>query len=235
MKPELSIIIPTLNEEKYLPELLESIKKQSYKDYETIVADNNSKDKTKKIAKKYGAKVIKGGKPAKARNEGAKCAEGNLLLFLDADVILTQGYLKYVVSDFKKRKLGIALSSIRAYSKENIDKFLYMTADSFIKAVQYFKAHGAGCCGIMVKKEIHKKIKGFDESINLGEDTDYISRASDYGRFRVLKKTIHVSPRRFEVEGRAKATLKYIKSTYYDFLKKGKNPKIIYEFDKYSK
>ena len=235
MKPELSIIIPTLNEEKYLPELLESIKKQSYRDYEIIVADNNSKDKTKEIAEKYGARVIKGGKPAKARNEGAKCAKGGILLFLDADGILTEEYLNEVVSDFKKRRLGIALSSIRAYSEENIDKLLYMTADSFIKAVQYFKAHGAGCCGIIVKNEIHKKIKGFNESIQLGEDTDYISRASDYGKFRVLKKTIYVSPRRFEVEGRAKTTLKYIKSTYYDFLKKGKRPKIKYEFDNYTK
>ncbi len=235
MEPELSIIIPTLNEEKYLPLLLDSIKKQDYRDYEIIVADNDSKDKTKWIAKEYGAIVIKGGKPANARNSGARAAKGELLLFLDADVILTKSYLKSIVSDFKKRRLGIALSSIKANSKENIDKFLYMTADSFIKAVQYFKAHGAGCCGIIVKKKIHNKIKGFNESMHLGEDTDYISRASDHGKFRVLKKTIYVSPRRFEIEGRAKTALKYIKSTYYDFLKNGKIPRIEYEFDKYDK
>ena len=91
----LSIIIPTKNEEKYLPNLLRSIKKQTFKDYEIIVADNNSKDKTKKIAKRYGCKIVKGGLPGKARNQGAKFAEGDILLFLDSDPELkTKIFLK---------------------------------------------------------------------------------------------------------------------------------------------
>ena len=75
----LSIIIPTLNEEKYLPKLLDSIVKQSYKDYEIIIADNNSKDKTRSIARSYGCRLTKGGMPAVARNNGAKIARGKLL------------------------------------------------------------------------------------------------------------------------------------------------------------
>jgi len=156
------------------------------------------------------------------------------LLFLDADVILTKGYLKGIITEFEKKKLGIALSSIKAYSKNNINKILYITADSFIKAVQYFKAHGAGCCGILIKNSIHEKIKGFKELMHYGEDTDYISRASDYGKFRVLKKTLYVSARRFEFEGRTKTALKYVKSTYCDFMKKEKPQKIKYDFDIYN-
>ena len=57
----ISIIIPTWNEEECLPKLLECIKKQSYKDYEIIVADANSKDKTVTIAKKHGCKIVKSG------------------------------------------------------------------------------------------------------------------------------------------------------------------------------
>ena len=91
----LSIIIPTLNEEKYLPLLLESIKKQKdFFDYEIIVADAGSKDKTLEIAKNYGCITVGGGLPSKARNEGAKITNGNTLLFLDADVILTNDFLK---------------------------------------------------------------------------------------------------------------------------------------------
>ena len=85
---KLSIVIPAKNEEKYLPKLLASVKKQSFKDYEIIVADNNSKDKTKEIAKSYGCKIVKGGLPGKGRNAGAKIAKGEIILFLDADVIL---------------------------------------------------------------------------------------------------------------------------------------------------
>ena len=90
----LSIIIPTLNEEKYLPLLLKSIKEQNVKDYEIIISDAQSTDKTLDIAKKNNCKIVLGGLPGKARNEGAKVAKGNLLLFLDADVLLGPNFLK---------------------------------------------------------------------------------------------------------------------------------------------
>ena len=64
VKMKLSIIIPTYNEEKYLPELLKSIKEQNFSSYEIIVADNDSNDNTVKIAESYGCKVVSGGLPA---------------------------------------------------------------------------------------------------------------------------------------------------------------------------
>ena len=101
----LSIIIPTKNEEHYLPKLLDSIKKQEYKDYEIIVADGGSNDRTKEIARKYGCKLVKGGLPSVGRNNGAKVAKGYLLLFLDADFILPEGFLKNLVQEIKKKRL----------------------------------------------------------------------------------------------------------------------------------
>jgi len=90
----LSIIIPTLNEEKFLPHLLISLKEQTFKDFEIIVADNNSTDATRSIALKSGAKMVEGGLPARGRNNGAKVARGEWLLFLDADVILPPGFFR---------------------------------------------------------------------------------------------------------------------------------------------
>ncbi|MEN6592532.1 MAG: glycosyltransferase family A protein, partial [Methanobacterium sp.] len=58
---KISIIIPTYNEEEYLPYLLESIKRQDFTDYEVIVADAHSTDKTREIAKSFGAKIVDGG------------------------------------------------------------------------------------------------------------------------------------------------------------------------------
>ena len=98
----LSIIIPTLNEEDYLPLLLESIKKQNFAEGEVIVADARSQDKTVEIAKSYGCKVVPGGLPPKARNEGAKKARGELFLFLDADVVLPENSLEKFLKEFKK-------------------------------------------------------------------------------------------------------------------------------------
>jgi len=56
--PTFSVIIPTLNEEKFLPNLLRSLADQSKKDFEVIVVDDCSKDKTRTIAKSYGHKVF---------------------------------------------------------------------------------------------------------------------------------------------------------------------------------
>ena len=83
----ISIVIPTYNEQKYLPELLKSLKKQTYKHYEIIISDNNSTDNTLNIAKTYKCKIVKGGYPPIARNNGAKVAKYDLL-FIDSDVII---------------------------------------------------------------------------------------------------------------------------------------------------
>ena len=103
----LSIIIPTLDEEKYLPMLLHSIEEQSFRDYEIIVADAGSCDKTLDIAKEHHCRVVAGGLPAYGRNKGADIARGNLLLFLDADVVLPKDSLTKVLEEFKKRPSGI--------------------------------------------------------------------------------------------------------------------------------
>src|SRR3989344_4068217 len=104
----LSIIIPTLNEGKYLPKLLECIKNQTYSDYEIVVADAGSKDRTIGIARKYGCKVVKGGMPSVGRHNGAKAAKGSLLLFLDADMKFDRNFLENSVEEMMSRKLDVA-------------------------------------------------------------------------------------------------------------------------------
>ncbi len=163
----LSIIIPTLNEEKYLPLLLESIKGQNFKgEYEVIVADADSKDKTIEIAKNYGCKIIPGGLPAKGRNEGAKEAKGDLLLFLDADVILPGDFLEKSIKEFQERKLAAASFTLTPRGKK-IFKILFNIFYNFpIIVLEKFLPHGA--MAILVKKNIHKRLGGFDEKIFAG-------------------------------------------------------------------
>jgi glycosyltransferase involved in cell wall biosynthesis len=94
MKPKVSFIIPALNEEKRIPILINSIKKldKNY-NYEIIVADNNSTDKTREIAEIMGATVIRNSKDvpktiANIRNTGASIALGEIFIFCDADTII---------------------------------------------------------------------------------------------------------------------------------------------------
>jgi len=69
---------------------------------------------------------------------------------------------------------------------------------------------------ILVKKELHERIGGFDEEIEILEDTEYVRRALKIGKFGMLKSTkIFYSERRLEKEGRAKVYLKYLLAYFY--------------------
>ncbi|MBQ9159825.1 MAG: glycosyltransferase [Methanobrevibacter sp.] len=216
-----SIIIPTYNEEEYLPVLLKSIKKQDFDDYEIIVADANSTDKTRDIAKDYGCIVVDGGLPAVGRNNGAKVAKGEYLMFLDSDLELTDEYLRNVLYEFQNEHLGIAITQMLPMSNKIEDKLFHDFANQFMISVEKIKPHGAGCYGIIAKRELHEECGGFDESLTFGEDTDYIERLAKKEPFRVLRNAkIGVSTRRLEEEGIETLIRQYGKSTVNDFLGK---------------
>ena len=228
-----SIIIPTYNEEEYLPILLDSIKEQDFDDYEIIVADANSTDKTREIAKDYGCIVVDGGLPAVGRNSGARVAKGDLLLFLDSDLKLTDEYLRNVIYEFRVEKLGIAITQMKPMSNKVEDKLFHDFANYFMISVENIKPHGAGCYGIIAKRSLHEECGGFDESLTFGEDTDYIERLAKKEPFMVLRNAkIGVSTRRLEEEGITTLIQQYGKSTVNDFLgKRTDASELNYNFD----
>jgi len=212
----LSIIIPTLNEEKYLPILLSEIRKQNFNDLEIIVADAGSEDKTVEIAKSFGCKVVQGGLPAKGRNEGAKIAKGDTFLFMDADnIYLPENFLKNLLEEFEKRNLDIA--SFPIYPKGNgIDKLFYGLYNWWAESAQKFSVWATN--SILVRKEIFEKVNGFDEEIKIAEDHDFAKRAARIGRFGFIKTApVLTSTRRFERDGRLKTYLKYLLAGIYIF------------------
>ena len=206
----LSIIIPTLNEEDYLPQLLECLRKQGGSgDFEIIVADAGSQDKTREIARAFGCKVVEGGLPARGRNQGAGEAKGDLLLFLDADVVLPKDFLEETIKEFKKRNLDIAAFSLIPLSEKRGPKIVFNFFYNYpLKILENKWAHGA--MGILVKKWLHQKIGGFDEKIKIAEDHHYVQRISKIGKFGMIKSSkIFVSLRRIKKEGWVRIGLKY--------------------------
>jgi len=213
METKLSIIIPSLNETYYLPKVLRSIKKQKFNDMEVIVVNAGKYAAIRKIGKKFKVRVvdceIDSHGPAFARNVGADAAHGEILLFLDADVILPENFLKKAIEEFEERCLGIAGVYARPDSNKIFDEMFWQFYNLIIFAMKILRPEASGFC-LFCRKDIHDQIKGFDREITYREDADYTTRAAKYARYGVLKIPILISVRRFVKEGRVRLLLKYI-------------------------
>ena len=210
--PKLSIIIPAKNEERQLPSLFDSLDAQTFRDFEVIVADAQSQDKTRKLAAEHGAHVVEGGLPAFGRNAGAREAQGELLMFLDADVAFGPEFLESAVHEFESRQLAAATVPMDPDSDLLIDKVLHGFVNVFIALMAYVDPHSGGMC-IMVRKRTHELVGGFDTKLILGEDHDYVRRISrmGHGPFRMLRSIrVLISVRRLTAEGRLSLAFKYL-------------------------
>ncbi len=233
----ISIIIPTLNEEKTLTKLISSILKQDFKDYEIIVSDGNSTDKTKDIALSYNCKFINSNKksPAYQRNNGLKLAKNEYLLFLDADSVIPENFLNKSYNEFINKKLNVASFYLRFNSSRFIYKIYNRIYNFLCLICQYYQPLSVGAA-IMSKKTSHDLISGFNENVFVGEDHDYARRIKKGGnKFRMIKTTyFYFSPRRWEKEGHLLSLYKIFKMAIYLLLKGPIKKKIVeYEFGKY--
>jgi glycosyltransferase involved in cell wall biosynthesis len=232
----ISIIIPTFNEEHYLPKTLKSIEVQDFDDYEVIVADNHSNDHTAEIARAFGARVVAGGLPSAARNRGAEAAQGEYLLFMDSDITIPERFLTNLWARFERDFIDICIPARKpADSTRQVYKTLFDLSNRYFKVMAKIKPVGLGNC-ILVTRRLHRRIGGFDERIRFGEDYDYINRAARVGRFKVyLNIPFYTSVRRVEVEGIRASIVKSFTSDIF-FIFTGKpNEKAIHEFGQFTK
>jgi len=200
MKGKISVIIPTLNEESHITICLNSVFQQDNSLIEEIiVADGYSTDNTVNIAKKFNVKIVLGGIPGIARNNGAKAANGNYLLFLDADTILPPQFLKHAIFLFEKKNLIIASFYLTPTTNSIFAKIIlkgYNTIASFFASwLPVFLT--AGCC-VLVTQTAHNTVGGFSNSVVVLEEYDYIQRIKKLGKFAVIPLNVITSTRRFQ-------------------------------------
>lgn len=204
LSPLISVIIPTYKEESWLPKLLQCLHDQTFKDFEVVVADNNSPDNTRKVARDFGARVTDGGLPGRGRNIGAKYARGKILYFIDADVLLPKNFLEKTHKQFLKKKCDVGTTYTRANSEHPFDIFFFSLCNLGVFLFRFFSpiAHGFN---IIVTKKRFDEVGGFDESLVAGEDFDFVKRASSGHKFSVFTGTYDIaSVRRFQKIGRLK-------------------------------
>ena len=209
---KLSIVIPTKNEEKYLPQLLQSIRGQSFIDYEIIVADNGSTDRTREAAESFGARLTGGGLPGPGRNRGAEVAQGEVFFFFDSDVVLPHpDFLRNCLDEMERRNLDVASPRVEPLEGSLTDDFFHEVYNLYAVATEKVMPHAPGFC-MFAKAGAHRAINGFDERVMFAEDHDYASRAHESGlAVGILRgPKIGVSVRRLEKEGRLKFALKYL-------------------------
>lgn len=240
IKP-ISIVIITLNEEKNIGRLLEDITQQTNQHFEVVLVDSNSEDNTIEIAKSYQErlpkltihKMTKRG-ASLGRNQGALIAKHQRLLFLDADVRLSKSFLEKADQNLEKTGLEVAGVYMNAEGLPLLHKLGYGLFNLGFFATQYVFPTAVGAC-IFSSKRIHKAIGGFDESIYLCEDCDYVKRASKTWRFRFLPMTFRFDSRRLDQDGVFKTGFTYLRANAHRIFKgELKDSQIKYEFGHYS-
>lgn len=231
MKPFFSIIIPTLNEEKYLPNLLKALQHQLFSSFEVLVIDGKSTDKTsdilhksKKTFQKKGIKlkwfITTKRSSAIQRNLGAKKANAQYLVFFDADVIPYPDFLQTVHNHLINKNWQNNLITSWARSDQNtladwLITFLFLLIVEIGRLIG--KPFSIGF-NTVIKKSLFLKIGGFDPLVSVAEDYDFSLRAKKLGyELKIIRPfKIHFSLRRFRSHGWLKTLFEYFKMTLYN-------------------
>ncbi|MEW6329589.1 MAG: glycosyltransferase, partial [Candidatus Micrarchaeota archaeon] len=201
----ISVVIPTLNEEKCIEECLLSLRAQRYDErYEIILVDGQSGDRTQAIAKKYVDKVLvkppKG--PATARNIGAREAKYPIVAFIDADCIAAPNWLEEIEKSFRENIVGLG-GVVRPSSGTWFDKLMFkINSDWWVRVSARFgvyQLYGNNCA---YRRANFLKIGGFNENVSFFEDTELSMRMKKVGRVKVNKNmAVATSIRRFRQMG----------------------------------
>jgi glycosyltransferase involved in cell wall biosynthesis len=217
-----SIIIPALNEEKYLPALLASLTKQTRKDFEVIVVDGSSKDRTVELARSFGSQLPglqvcvseKAGLPLQ-RNLGAKAATGEWLVFVDADSTLLPYFVERLECFIEEHDPKLFTAWFRPDSEVSGDALFTLISNLFVECSIVFHRPIAPGPLAAVRREVFDLVGGYNETLTFGEDYDFTHRVAAQGiALQILRETIHVfSLRRVRKEGKLRFMWLYAKAS----------------------
>jgi len=206
-----SVIIPTLNEEKYLPVLLRSLNAIEAP-LQIIVVDGQSKDTTVQVAESFttelstqhSLQVITTDRGiSHQRNRGTEAAAHDILLFCDADLVApsSQAHIDMITA-FDQEGYGIATAQI--VPLENLLGALILHKIAYcmqrLLAFWYKRAYFAGAYQI-VNRSVFEQYGGYNTDLRVSEDVDLSYRISEEHSFKIFPNKIKVSTRRFQKYG----------------------------------
>lgn len=236
-KPFFSIIIPTYNEEEYLPRLLENLLTQKEKDFEVIVVDSLSADNTSKVVRDYQKNLplkfieVKSRNVSQQRNIGVEVARGEYLIFFDADVQIGVDYLEKIKQYLTQTGAPFVTSYVKADSQHPLDKAIAQMINRTMEVSLFIeRPFAGGYCFIIARQAFHL-VGGFDPQIKLAEDYDLSQRLHTAGyRMKILSTPkIIFSLRRYRHEGRLKVLRQQAQASIHIFTK-GSITKAIFDY-----
>lgn len=236
MKPFFSVIIPALNEEYYIGKVLKALTQQTFKDFEVVVVDAKSTDKTVKVVDGFKDKL-----PLKivstphrnislSRNEGASHANSSYYVFIDADNSMQPDFLEKVKKLIDGKKYDMLIPSVIPDSKEIVYKIIYSFMNNLVFIAKSLNIAFSTGGNLIIENSKFKQLKGFNEKIFVGEDHEIVRRAEKMKMKITFMRDVHVifSVRRLQKE-KFSLVLKYVKATVYIVLF-GKITKKIYNY-----
>jgi glycosyltransferase involved in cell wall biosynthesis len=204
-----SVVIPALNEERHLGQLLSDIQRQSLRPDEVIVVDAGSCDATVRIAKHSPTKVLHSEPPvAHGRNVGGFSAKGDLIFFLDADTRLAETFFEDFVSEVDHRHLDIACPRYLPYDSTPTIRAIHAFWEVMLRVFERTLPSGAGHC-IALRSKLFQESRGFDSSLKF-DDIELVRRLSKGRRFGYVGTSVFVSDRRYRKEGVLRAFLLHL-------------------------
>ncbi len=185
-KPKISVVVPAYNEERYLPRCLESLNNQTFRDFEVVVVDNNSRDKTAAIAESFGARVVKEPKQGMihARERGFAEARANIIARTDADTVVAPNWLEVIDTTFKEHPKAVALCGSLLSPTERIPDSVFFDYSEF-----FFKRMGNVLAGhtlllgpnMAIRKAAWEKVRVHTNDKQVHEDIDLACHLIEQG------------------------------------------------------
>jgi glycosyltransferase involved in cell wall biosynthesis len=211
----ISVIVPAHNEEGYLAKTLEALQKQDYGCFEVVVVANGCTDQTVEEARGRCNRLIVLSQKTLgiSRNLGARMARGELLVFLDADTILEPTALRTIARNFSR---NCAAGTIKG--KPDFERFKYRLIYGMKNCVHRLALHPGSSGVILCWKKHFMKIGGFDESLQMRENSELMRRLMRFGRYKYIGNcAATTSMRRYDQKGCGRIVRLWLKLWFQSF------------------
>jgi len=222
---KISVIVPTLNEERDIESCLRFINGQKYPKFDIILVDSGSTDRTVEIAKKYVNKILvmEANGPGPARNFGVRDTNADVVAFTDADTQVAPNWLEVIAKDFEDPDVVGVGGVLRPRKPRLIDRIMFkINSDWWYRLTARFGFYQLGTPNCAYRRDAFLKVGGFDESLSMLEDTELSLRMRKYGKLIIDKSLwVYNSARRFKQEGYLRVFLRYLKAYLTLFLGRG--------------